>query len=61
MLSHNIDVMHIEKNFFDSLIATLLDIIGKSKDYINYHCYLQEMGISKELHPVQDNRMGKDF
>ena len=30
---HNLDVMHIEKNIFDSVIGTLLDISGKTKDH----------------------------
>ncbi|KAK9232940.1 hypothetical protein WN943_023188 [Citrus x changshan-huyou] len=32
ILRHNLDVMHIEKNVCDSLLNTLLDIKGKSKD-----------------------------
>ena len=31
-LRHNLDVMHIEKNVCDSLLDTILDIDGKSKD-----------------------------
>ena len=29
-LRHNLDVMHIEKNICESLIATILNIIGKT-------------------------------
>ena len=29
---HGIDVMHVEKNVCDSLLGTLLDIKGKTKD-----------------------------
>ena len=57
-LRHNLDLMHIEKNFFDSLLATLLDVAGKSKDHINSQYDLQVMGIRKELHPVNDNTNG---
>ncbi|GAU18203.1 hypothetical protein TSUD_26670 [Trifolium subterraneum] len=32
---HFLDVMHIEKNVFESVIGTLLNIPGKSKDSIN--------------------------
>ncbi|XP_062086136.1 uncharacterized protein LOC133792244 [Humulus lupulus] len=32
LLRHNLDVMHIEKNVYDSLIGTLLNIPSKSKD-----------------------------
>ena len=32
---HSIDVMHVEKNVCDSIIGTLLNIKGKTKDGIN--------------------------
>jgi len=32
---HCIDVMHVEKNVCDSIIGTLLNIKGKTKDAIN--------------------------
>ena len=32
LLRHNLDVMHIEKNVCDSIIGTLLNIEGKTKD-----------------------------
>ncbi|XP_020204521.2 uncharacterized protein LOC109789889 [Cajanus cajan] len=51
-LRHNLDVMHIEKNFFDNIIGTLLDIAGKTKDHIKARYDLQEMGIRKNLHPI---------
>ena len=31
-LRHNLDVMHIEKNVCDSIVGTLLNIDGKTKD-----------------------------
>ena len=34
-LRHNLDVMHIEKNFFDNIINTVLNVRGKTKDTIN--------------------------
>lgn len=43
--------MHIEKNISDSLISTLLDVKGKSKDGLESRKDLQELGIRKELHP----------
>ena len=46
--------MHIEKNICDSVLGTLLDILGKSKDHINSRYYLHKMGIHKELQPVKD-------
>ncbi|XP_019253852.1 PREDICTED: uncharacterized protein LOC109232540 [Nicotiana attenuata] len=54
-LRHNLDVMHIEKNICDSLLGTLLDIPGKTKDHVNSRYDLQEMGIRKELQPIKDN------
>jgi hypothetical protein len=32
---HSIDVMHVEKNVCESLLGTLLDIIGKTRDHSN--------------------------
>lgn len=49
---HNLDVMHIEKNICDSILGTLLNISGKSKDHIEARKDLQELGIRKALHPV---------
>ncbi|XP_060190633.1 uncharacterized protein LOC132619889 [Lycium barbarum] len=44
-----------EKNICDSLLGTLLEIDGKSKDHVNSRYDLQEMGIRKELQPIEDN------
>jgi hypothetical protein len=55
-LRHNLDVMHIEKNIFDSIIGTLLDIPGKTKDHENARKDLQKMGIRKKLHPKDINQ-----
>ncbi|XP_028080882.1 uncharacterized protein LOC114282405 [Camellia sinensis] len=48
---HNLDVMHIEKNVCESLIGTLLNIPGKTKDGINSCLDLVEMGLREELAP----------
>jgi hypothetical protein len=45
--------MHIEKNVAESLIGTLLDIPGKTKDGIKSRQDLQEMKIRKGLHPTE--------
>ncbi|XP_060183024.1 uncharacterized protein LOC132612978 [Lycium barbarum] len=58
-LRHNLDVMHIEKNICDSLLGTLLDVPGKSKDHVNSRYDLHEMGIRKELQPFKDDKNGK--
>ncbi|XP_020968056.1 uncharacterized protein LOC107618653 isoform X3 [Arachis ipaensis] len=52
MLRHNLDVMHIEKNIVDSIVGTLLDIPGKTKDHAKARYDLKEMGIRKNLHPT---------
>ena len=51
MVWHAIDVMHVEKNVFDSLIGTLLDIPGKTKDTLNARLDLEDMKLRKILHP----------
>jgi len=48
--------MHVEKNVCDSLIGTLLNINGKTKDGLNARLDLIEMNIRGELAPIQ---MGK--
>ncbi|WVZ75536.1 hypothetical protein U9M48_023579 [Paspalum notatum var. saurae] len=49
------NVMHIEKNICESIIGTLLNIVGKTKDNINSRLDLQEMNLKPHLHPVQEN------
>jgi hypothetical protein len=34
LLCHNLDVMHIEKNVFDNIFNTIMDVKGKTKDNI---------------------------
>ncbi|XP_024163761.2 uncharacterized protein LOC112170658 [Rosa chinensis] len=51
---HCLDVMHIEKNVCDSLLGTLLNIPGKTKDGIKARLDLVEMGIRTELAPNLD-------
>ncbi|CAH9081963.1 unnamed protein product, partial [Cuscuta epithymum] len=48
---HCIDVMHVEKNVCDSIIGTLLNIPGKTKDGLNSRLDLVQMGIREELAP----------
>uniref|UniRef100_A0A803QII9 Uncharacterized protein n=1 Tax=Cannabis sativa TaxID=3483 RepID=A0A803QII9_CANSA len=49
-LGHNLDVMHIEKNVYDSVLGTLLSIDGKSKDTEKVRLDLADMTIRKKLH-----------
>ena len=55
-IRHCIDVMHVEKNVCDSVIGTLLNIQGKTKDGLNTHQDLAEMGIRSQLHPMSDGK-----
>src|ERR1044072_7518203 len=48
--------MHIEKNVFDSVIGTLLNIKGKSKDGLKAREDMVDMGIRTELGPVKKGR-----
>jgi len=34
LLRHNLDVMHIEKNVFENIFNTVMDVKGKTKDNI---------------------------
>ena len=52
---NNLDVMHIEKNILDSVIGTLLDIPGKTKDHLNARYDLKDLGIWKNLQPKEVN------
>ena len=56
LVRHNLDVMHIEKNVCDSLIGTLLNIPGKTKDGIKARQDFQALGIRDELTPKPDGR-----
>jgi hypothetical protein len=53
MRPHAIDCMHLEKNVFESIISTLLDIKTKTKDGIKSRTNLVNLGIRPELHPRQ--------
>ncbi|XP_042942758.1 uncharacterized protein LOC122307433 [Carya illinoinensis] len=53
-LRHNLDVMHIEKNIFDNILSTLMNIPGKTKDNINSRRDLEIFGFRKELHLKYD-------
>jgi hypothetical protein len=54
-IPHAIDVMHVQKNVFESLMATLMDT-GKSKDGLKSQKDMVQLNVMPELHPVlQDN------
>ncbi|XP_073119934.1 uncharacterized protein [Henckelia pumila] len=53
---HVLDVMHIEKNVCESLLGTLLDIPGKTKDEIAARLDLAEMNLRTDLAPVMGEK-----
>ena len=59
-LLHNLGVMHIEKNICDSIIGTLLNIEGKTKDTLKSRIDLTHLGIRKDLQ-VQDEGKPRDM
>jgi hypothetical protein len=46
---HSIDVMHVEKNVWESLLGTLLNTDGKTRDHGHAWAYLKKMRIRPEL------------
>lgn len=59
LVRHNLDVMHIEKNICDSIVSTLLNIKGKTKDGLNSRLDLKRLDIRKDLHPKKENNVLK--
>ncbi|WOG83043.1 hypothetical protein DCAR_0102217 [Daucus carota subsp. sativus] len=53
---HCLDFMHIEKNVCESIIGTLLNIPGKTKDGMKARLDLQQMGVRAELAPQQKGK-----
>ena len=53
---HNLDVMHIDKNVCESIIGTLLNIPSKTKDGLNCHLDLVDMGLRSELPPKFESK-----
>ena len=49
-LKHNLNVIHIEKNVYDSLLGTLLVDPHKSKDTNNARHDLDNLGVKQESH-----------
>lgn len=56
MLRHNLDVMHIEKNFFDNLMNTILNVQGKTKDNLKSRLDLVDICARSELHVDENGR-----
>jgi hypothetical protein len=49
-LPHNLDVMHIEKNVYENILCTLLNVLGMTKDTHNARLDLYDMCIRHHLH-----------
>ena len=50
-VKHCLDVMHVKKNVSDSIIGTLLNLPGKTKDNVNCRMNLAEVRLDKQLAP----------
>ena len=50
LLRHNLDVMHIEKNFCENIVNTVMDVSGKTKDNVKARLDLAELCARDELH-----------
>ncbi|KAL3646934.1 hypothetical protein CASFOL_009478 [Castilleja foliolosa] len=51
-LRYNLDVMHIEKNICESILGTLMNVEGKTKDTAKARLDLEDIKIRKELHLI---------
>jgi len=58
LLCHNLDVMHIEKNFFVNIINTIMDVHGKTKDNVKSRMDVVAICDREELH-LQPGPSGK--
>jgi hypothetical protein len=46
---HSIDVRHVKKNMCESLLGTLLNMNGKTRDHGHARADIKKMGIRQEL------------
>jgi hypothetical protein len=53
-LQYNLDVMHIEKNICENILSTLLNIPKKTKDIVIARLDLEDRGIRKEFHLMEE-------
>ena len=51
--------MHIEKNIFENICGTLLELDGKYKDTLSGRIELEKLGIRKLLHIDKKNPVWK--
>uniref|UniRef100_A0A1J3HIY2 Transposase-associated domain-containing protein n=1 Tax=Noccaea caerulescens TaxID=107243 RepID=A0A1J3HIY2_NOCCA len=57
LLRHNLDVIHIEKNFFDNIMHTVLNVKGKTKDSVKSRLDLPEICSRSELHITHEGEV----
>lgn len=57
LLRHNIDVMHNEKNVFDNLFNTVMNVNGKTKDNVKSR---QDLALFCNRPELKIDRVGKD-
>ena len=55
-LTHNLDVMHIEKNILDNILETLLELEGKNKDTISARLDLKKFNIGRKYWLQKQNK-----
>lgn len=56
LMRHNLDFMHIEKNVFDNIFNTIMNIPGRTKDNAKSRLDLVQMSIRPQLHPDESMR-----
>lgn len=56
LLRHNLDVMHIEKNFFNNMMHTLFNVQSKTKDNLKSRLDLPLLCCRPELHLTEDGK-----
>ncbi|KAL3654822.1 hypothetical protein CASFOL_000608 [Castilleja foliolosa] len=54
-LRHNLDVMHTENDICESILGTLMNVEGKTKDTVKARLDLEDMKIRKKLHLIKKN------
>ncbi|PKI31102.1 hypothetical protein CRG98_048501 [Punica granatum] len=56
LIRHNLDAMHIEKNIFENIFNTIMDILGKTKNNVKARMDLQEYCVRCKLHLQKTNQ-----
>lgn len=56
LLRHNLDVMHIEKNFFEQLIHTVMDVKDETSDTVSARKDMKSVCRRRELELIDDGK-----